>query len=366
MQIDKNLSFLNSYVQQSLENGAQPYIPESQRSGVLDISNFRSQDQPEASMHGLRFEAYELPKAPVTSRIPPASVAPSTELVPVPEPSYSRETHQVASVPSISDAGSTELRLRLDGVQRKWGKPTYSSPTSSTSNASQSTSNGVTQVDSAANVNSKARHTHDSRKPQAEITPEKQKLAASLFGGPSKTEKRPTSASHKVAKASSHAAEKSQAPKAAVISNQATLDKINHQPPPDLLDLGEPTVTSSAPSVDPFQQLEGLLDPTQVTSTVNHGAIATEAPDIMALYVGTPAGGQSSSVENSLPSNSYDVNLTSELSNLTSGTTNAGATLTQFTKGPNPKDALEKDALVRQMGVTPTSQNPNLFSDLLG
>ncbi|KAK7835085.1 AP-4 complex subunit epsilon [Quercus suber] len=368
IEIDKNLSFLNSYVQQSLENGAQPYIPESQRSGVLDISNFRSQDQPEASMHGLRFEAYELPKAPATSRIPPASVAPSTELVPVPEPSYSRETHQVASVPSISDAGSTELRLRLDGVQRKWGKPTYSSPTSSTSNASQSTSNGVTQVDSAANVNSKARHTHDSRKPQAEITPEKQKLAASLFGGPSKTEKRPTSASHKVAKASSHAAEKSQAPKAAVVSNQATLEKINHQPPPDLLDLGEPTVTNSAPSVDPFKQLEGLLDPTQVTSTVNHGAVgATEAPDIMALYVGTPVGGQSSSAENSLPSNSYDVNLTSELSNLTSGTTNAGATLsTQFTKGPNPKDALEKDALVRQMGVTPSSQNPNLFSDLLG
>ncbi|KAK4797015.1 hypothetical protein SAY86_029341 [Trapa natans] len=35
-------------------------------------------------------------------------------------------------------------------------------------------------------------------------------------------------------------------------------------------------------------------------------------------------------------------------------------------KGPNLKDALVKDALVRQMGVHPTTQNPNLFKDLLG
>ena len=358
MQIDKNLSFLNSYVQQSLENGAQPYIPESERSGMSNISNFGSQDQHEASMHGLRFEAYELPKAPMPSRIPLASVAPSTELVLVPEPSYSRETHQVAAVPSVSDAESSELKLRLDGVQRKWGKPTYSSPASSTSNTSQNTANGITQVDAGGNVNSKARNTYDSRKPQAETTPEKQKLAASLFGGSSKTEKRPTSASHKVAKASSHAAEKSQAPKATVVSSQASVEKMNHQPPPDLLDLGEPTVTSSAPSVDPFKQLEELLDPTQVTS-VNHGAVgATEAPDIMALYAETPVSGQSSSAENSLPSNSYDTNLTSGLSSPT--------LQTQFTKGPNLKDSLEKDALVRQMGVNPTSQNPNLFKDLLG
>uniref|UniRef100_A0A2N9HA73 Uncharacterized protein n=1 Tax=Fagus sylvatica TaxID=28930 RepID=A0A2N9HA73_FAGSY len=304
---------------------------------MSNISNFGSQDQHEASMHGLRFEAYELPKAPMPSRIPLASVAPSTELVLVPEPSYSRETHQVAAVPSVSDAESSELKLRLDGVQRKWGKPTYSSPASSTSNTSQNTANGITQVDTAGNVNSKARNTYDSRKPQAETTPEKQKLAASLFGGSSKTEKRPTSASHKVAKASSHAAEKSQAPKATVVSSQASVEKMNHQPPPDLLDLGEPTVTSSAPSVDPFKQLEELLDPTQVTS-VNHGAVgATEAPDIMALYAETPVSGQSSSAENSLPSNSYDTNLTSGLSSPT--------LQTQFTKGPNLKDSLEKDAL---------------------
>lgn len=358
LQIDENLSFLNSYVQQALENGAQPYIPESERSGMLNIiSNFRSQDQLEVSMHGLRFEAYELPKPPVPSRIPPPLLAPSAELVPVSEPSYSRETHQVATVTSVSDAGSLELKLRLDGVQRKWGKPTYSSPASSTSNSSsQNTVNGTTQVDGAGNVNSKARTTYDSRRPQVEISPEKQKLAASLFGGSSQTEKRPTSASHKVAKANSHAAEKSQAPKAVVVSNEVTVEKTNHQPPPDLLDLGEPTVTtSSAPLVDPFKQLEGLLDTTQVTSTVNHGAVgATESPDIISLYANTPASVQSSSAEISVPAaNKDDINVTSTLA-------------TQFTKGPNPKDALEKDALVRQLGVTPSSQNPNLFRDLLG
>lgn len=357
LQIDENLSFLNSYVQQALENGAQPYIPESERSGMLNIiSNFRSQDQLEVSMHGLRFEAYELPKPPVPSRIPPPLLAPSAELVPVSEPSYSRETHQVATVTSVSDAGSLELKLRLDGVQRKWGKPTYSSPASSTSNSSsQNTVNGTTQVDGAGNVNSKARTTYDSRRPQVEISPEKQKLAASLFGGSSQTEKRPTSASHKVAKANSHAAEKSQAPKAVVVSNEVTVEKTNHQPPPDLLDLGEPTVTtSSAPLVDPFKQLEGLLDTTQVTSTVNHGAVgATESPDIISLYANTPASVQSSSAEISVPANKDDINVTSTLA-------------TQFTKGPNPKDALEKDAFVRQLGVTPSSQNPNLFRDLLG
>jgi AP-4 complex subunit epsilon-1 len=357
LQIDGNLSFLNSYVQQALENGAQPYIPESERSGMLNISNFSSHDQLEASMHGLRFEAYELPKPPVPSRIPPPLLAPSAELVPVSEPSYSRETHQVATMPSVSDAGSLELKLRLDGVQRKWGKPTYSSPASSTSTSTtQNTVNGVTQVDGAGNVNSKARNTYDPRRPQVEISPEKQKLAASLFGGTSQTEKRPTSASHKVAKASSHAAEKSQAPKAVVVSNEVTVEKTNHQPPPDLLDLGEPTVTtSSAPSVDPFKQLEGLLDPTQVTSTVNHGAVgATETPDVISLYANTPASVQSSSAEISLPNNKDDINVTSTLA-------------TQFTtKGPNHKDAIEKDALVRQMGVTPSSQNPNLFRDLLG
>ncbi|KAF5477631.1 hypothetical protein F2P56_004251 [Juglans regia] len=363
IEVDKSLSLLDNYVQQSLENGAQPYISESEQSGLSSISNFRSQDQHEASMHGLRFEAYELPKPPMPPRIHAASLEPSTELVPVSEPSYSRDTHQVATAPSISDSGSSELKLRLDGVQKKWGRPVYSSSPSTSNSTTHNTVNDVTQVDGAVNVNSKTRSTRDSRKPQVEISPEKQKLAASLFGGSSQIDKRATSANHKIAKAGVHAAEKAQAPKAAVVS----VEKTNHQPSPDLLDLGEPTVASTTPSVDPFKQLEGLLDPTQISATSNHGAVgATESPDIIALYGNASASGQSSSPEISLTTNRDDVNFTVGLLDATVSTAHAGTTLpTQFPKGLNPRDSLEKDALVRHMGVTPSSQNPNLFRDLL-
>ncbi|PRQ19265.1 putative clathrin/coatomer adaptor, adaptin-like protein [Rosa chinensis] len=361
IEIDKNLSFLNGYVQQAIEKGAQPYISENERSGVSSINNFRSQDQHEALSHSLRFEAYELPKPLVPSRVPPAAVASSTELVPVPEPSYARETHQSASLPSVSDAGSSELKLRLDGVQKKWGRPTYSSSASSTStSSSHKTTNGITQVDGVSTSNSKARDTYDLRKPSVEISPEKQKLASSLFGGPSRTEKRPSSGNHKVSKAT----EKSQVSKAAGAHTDAAVEKTNHEPTPDLLDFSDSTVTGTAPSIDPFQQLEGLLDQTEATSTVNNGpAGASKTPEIMGLYADTPVSGLSSSVGNPVLTNRDDFNLASELSNATR-TSQVG--VSQSNRGPNPKDSLEKDALVRQMGVTPTSQNPNLFRDLLG
>ncbi|OMO93679.1 hypothetical protein COLO4_16747 [Corchorus olitorius] len=354
IEVDKSLSFLNGYVQEAIEKGAQPYIPESERSGMLNISNFRNQDHIEASSHGLRFEAYELPKPTVQSSIPPASLA-SNELVPVPEPVYSRESYQTPMPSVSSDAGSSELKLRLDGVQKKWGRPTYSPATSTVNSTTQKTVNGTTQVDGASSSNSKSRETYDSRKPQVEISPEKQKLAASLFGGSSKAEKRPASG-HKTSKASSHTVEKSHVPKSSV--EVMSEKRAPVQPPPDLLDLGEPTVASSAPSIDPFKQLEGLLDPTQDASAVNHGSIAaTKSPDIMGLYAETPAGIQDKD----------DGNLLSGLSNLSVTNMPSGTTTTmQSSKGPNLKDALEKDALVRQMGVTPSTQNPNLFKDLLG
>lgn len=256
------------------------------------------------------------------------------------------------SVGSTSEAGSSELKLRLDGVQKKWGRPAYASPSSSASasySTSQNPTNGATQVDSATAVNSKVRDSYDSRKTQVEINPEKQKLAASLFGGSTKPEKR-SSTSHKVPKSSASAANGSQGSKAAIAPNEVAVEKTIHQPPPDLLDLGEPAVTTAPPPVDPFKELEGLLDPSVNAATNHNAGAATNAPDIMSLYTGTTA---SVSGDN--------VNLLSELSNAAVKTTN-GETI----KGPNAKDALDKDALVRQMGVNPSSQNPNLFKDLLG
>ncbi|TYG42236.1 hypothetical protein ES288_D12G240400v1 [Gossypium darwinii] len=354
IEVDRDLSFLNDYIQEAIEKGAQPYIPESERSGMLNISNFRNQDHHEASSHGLRFEAYELPKPAVQSRIPQTLIA-STEIVPVPEPMYPRESYQT-TMPSIpSDAGSAELKLRLEGVQKKWGRSTYTPATSTSNSTSQKTVNGTSQGDGASTVSS-MRETYDSRKPQVEVSHEKQKLAASLFGGSSKTEKSPATG-HKAAKASSHVV-KSHVPKSSleVASEKAT----PAQQPPDLLDLGEPTATSTALQLDPFKQLEGLLDATEVASAVNGAPAASRSPDIMALYADTAAGIH----------NKNDADLLSGLSNPSvtnmPGTTAMPQVTQSSSKGPNPKDSLEKDALVRQMGVNPSSQNPNLFKDLLG
>ncbi|XP_044467959.1 AP-4 complex subunit epsilon-like [Mangifera indica] len=361
IEIDKNLSFLSGYVQQALEKGARPYIPEIEHSGMAAISNFRTQELQESSLQGLRFEAYELPKPTVSSRIPAVSPASSTELVPVPELSYPRNTQKVASLPSISRSDPSELRLQLDGVQRKWGRPSYSSSeTSTSSSVPDKTVNGVTKlVDAAGAINTRTHYTsYDSRKGQVEISPEKQKLAASLFGGSSKTERQTSATGHKAGKVGSHVAEKPQVSKG--VDRSAT-EKIVAQPQPDLLDLGEPTVSSGAPSYDPFKQLEGLLDSSQVTPSVNHNEAGSDkAPDILGLHSETAGSGSGSGA---------DASLSSGLSNLTIKNAHEGTITsysTQFSKGPNTKDALEKDALVRQMGVTPTHQNPNLFKDLLG
>lgn len=362
LQIDKSLPFLDRYVQQAIEKGAQPYIPESERSGMFSVASFGNQDMHDASSHGLRFEAYELPKPSVPSKSPPVSLAPSSELVPVPELSYTRESHHTAPVYSAQDTRSAELRLRLDGVQKKWGRPNYSSPATTSEPPSQKTTNGVSQVDAPATTKSKAPETsYDSRRQQAEIPPEKQKLAASLFGASSRTERKSTSTSNRGARPSNQAVEKSQASKQAVASN--TEEKTTPlQPPPDLLDLGEPTIVDNNP-VDPLKQLEGLLDSTQDSSSLNNAtAAATKTPDIMSLYTGTSASGQSSS-------KTADINLISGLSDMSIKSATEGITVanqTNASKGPNLKDALEKDAKVRQVGVTPTTQNPNLFKDLLG
>lgn len=327
------------------------------------MNNFRGQDKHETSQHGLRFEAYELPKAPAPSKVTPVSLSSSTDLVSVPEALYSRETHQISSVASASEAGSSGLKLRLDGVQKKWGRPTYSSPPSNTSDSSsQKPANGASQVNGASAVNSKVRDSYDSRKTAVEISPEKQRLAGLLFGGSSKPEKRP-SASQKAPKANANAADRSQESK-----NEVAEEKTNHQPPPDLLDLGEPTVTTAPPSVDPFMQLEGLLDPS-LSSTIDSSAAAnTKAPDVMALYGGTTTSGDSASGGYSIPVSGGE-NLLSELSNAGVRGAPGETTVTsasQPVKGPNPKGSLEKDSLVRQLGVNPSTQNPNLFKDLLG
>lgn len=356
IEVDKSLSFLNGYVQESIEKGAQPYVSENQRSGALSISNFGSQTQHEPSTHGLRFEAYELPKPIEQPKpAPVSSFVPSTELVSVPEQSYVREIQQAPPGRSSADPGSNEIKLRLDGVQKKWGRPNYSSPPSTSNSSSQTATNGIATHD-ATGTSSKPRDSSYSYKKQpVEIDPEKQKLAASLFGGISKAEKRPSSTSHKPSKASGHVVEKSR-------ETKPVPELAPSPPPPDLLDFGGPDNVDTSSVIDPFTQLEGLLEvgPAVSSANISDSVNSTKDSDLMGLYGDIPMSTQSGFVDTL----GKDDNLSFGSANDSSK--NGHTSQSQGSKGPNLKEALQKDALVRQMGVTPTSQNPNLFKDLFG
>jgi len=358
IEVDRNLSFLNSYVQQALENGAPPYIPESERSGVMSVGSYRSHEQQEASAHTLRFEAYEMPKPSLALATSQVSMStPPTDLVPVPDPGYHKEDHQTSRSQPSGDAISGEfgVKLRLDGVQKKWGRPTYSSSTPSSAASSQQATNGGSHSDGGGSTSSQARESSYGSKRQqgTEISAEKQRLAASLFGSAAAKADRKAQASRKASKESA-SAEKATASSAAPqpIKEQV----IPAAPAPDLLDLGDEPVSSAPPSADPFSQLEGLLGPASATPVVS-GALATstsKAPDLLSIFSDdVPTGATSGSTDPALG----DVNLMSSLK---------GATAAAAKKGPSLQDALQKDATARQVGVTPTGNNPNLFKDLLG
>lgn len=346
IEVDRNLSFLNSYVQQALENGAAPYIPESERSGAVSAGTYRTQDQHDTSTHALRFEAYELPKPSVPTATSQSSVyLPTTDLVPVPEPSYYKEDHQIGRSQPSGNAPSGEFgaKLRLDGVQKKWGRESYtSSSTPSSSTSSQQAANGASNSDGGGPISSQARESsYGSKKQQvAEVSAEKQRLAASLFGSAAKADRK--------AHAGRRAAKESSSTEKVTVANAAPQPAkeqvVPAVPPPDLMDLGEP-VPSSAPSADPFSQLDGLLGPTSASPVVSatSAPIASNTPDLMSIF-------------------QDDTGTTSVSAEPAVGAQKAGTAK----KGHSLQDALQKDATARQVGVTPTGNNPNLFKDLLG
>lgn len=332
IEIDKNLSFLNNFVQQSIEKGSQPYIPENERSGFSDISSFKNLHLQENAGHGLRFEAYELSKP-----VPPLNTSPArrppqiTDTVPGSDASYPQEINK-----NLIPSTNSEIKLQLSGVPTKWGKPTYSLSSSSGSN--KNTVNGVVHPDAARTATSQTRDfSHNQRRQQVEVSAEKQRLAASLFGKSSKSENKVPSSNYKPSKVSHPNAEKLSAK---TPSAEAPKEKISGSTPPpppppsDLLDFSEPS-PSIPPSEDPFKQLEELVGPS--------AAIAPAAHDFMGLY-----GLGISSVTPAIKNNEE------------------ATTVVANKKGPNLRDALEKDSVARQVGVTPTGNNPNLFRDLLG
>lgn len=359
IEVDRNLSFLNDYVLQALENGASPYIPESERSGVISVGSYKSQEQQEISSHALRFEAYEMPKPSLALPTSQASMSvPATDLVPVPEPGYYKEDNQTSRSQPSGDALSGEfgVKLRLDGVQKKWGRPTYSpSSTPSSSASSQQATNGGSHSDGGGSSSSQTRESSYGSKRQqgTEVSAEKQRLAASLFGSAAAKADRKAQVSRKTAK------ESPSMDKVAVTNEAPQPVKeqvIPAAPPPDLLDLGDEPVSSNPPVADPFSQLEGLLGPASATPVIS-GTSATstsKAPDLMSIFSDDVPTGVTSGPNDPI------------LGDVNSMSFQKEATGVAAKKGHSLQDALQKDATSRQVGVTPTGNNPNLFKDLLG
>lgn len=74
----------------------------------------------------------------------------------------------------------------------------------------------MTRHDSASSTKSKVHDvSYDSRKQQPEVSSEKQKLAASLLGGESKSDRKPSHSGQKALKTNNHGADKDNLAKAA-------------------------------------------------------------------------------------------------------------------------------------------------------
>jgi len=128
LQIDKDLPFLQEFVDSALANGARPYVHENERlemsSGMNSFAGTsRSQQEPS---HTLRFEAYETPTVPIPSSAPPSLLPDFQEKKPE-SPRSLRNQLAAADNSQVDLLGPEVSRLRLDGVQKKWGRPSASS-----------------------------------------------------------------------------------------------------------------------------------------------------------------------------------------------------------------------------------------------
>jgi AP-4 complex subunit epsilon-1 len=421
IEVDRNLSFLNEFVESAAANGARSYMPENERSGMSTVVT-GTHEQLEPSAHALRFEAYEVPKPAAP---PPIAAAPAA--LPFPDfeeqkPESSRSLRKQLAADREPDADSLNpeiVRLRLDGVQKKWGR--YSQPQSSSTSTSSLDRRGdhgsdqVTQVGgghreavAASSIESGSvseLRQIERKKPQPEISTEKQRLAASLFGGPTASGRFSGSGGAKVSSRPGtvvQPAEKVLPPRPssggskekasdAGISKQIAAPSI--PAPVDLLDMSDdnvPRVMTTAPGNDPFKQLEGLLEPV-TTSSALPVPPQTASMDLMSLYDGNPApsatgpvttvpdlvsiaapsssSGASQSSTNGFPSLMDLGDLSAspfvELTGSVQGQASSKP-MSQLKKGPSRQDSLQKDAASRHVGVTPTGTNPALFQDLFG
>ncbi|KAI5077093.1 hypothetical protein GOP47_0006917 [Adiantum capillus-veneris] len=384
IEVDRSLPFLNHYVQSMLSKGAKQYIPANERLQMgVSTTWINPQDESAVSNHSLRFDPYEKPQLP-TMAITPVTTFESEDYIIDRSGKSSHVAHQPPDVDALTPEAS---HLRLEGVQRKWGRPTHSSSSSVSSSAGvERSTNGSVASDLDKSIGSKERPVPQdskyvsSKSKQPEVSAEKQKLAASLFGGvaaKADLSVKASGRSQKQATASKHSPAKR-------VQTAATVDsKIQAPPPPpppDLLDFGEEEPSISISSRDPMKDLEGLLDltdtvaPTQPVPVVSTTNLSTV--DLMSLYEsniehGTGMASSDNVVDlmaSTKPSRiSGDESILEGLSgNLeaNAGSTIQGQVATAARKGPSLKTSLQKHARSRQVGVTPTGPNPDLFKDL--
>ncbi|XP_024390606.1 AP-4 complex subunit epsilon [Physcomitrium patens] len=424
IEFDRELPFLQEFVDSALANGARPYLDENERLGVDSgmssfVSSSRSHHEPS---HGLRFEAYETP----TAAIPSGSAAAPSSLLPDFEESVTELTRSVRNQTDSSQVdllGPEVARLRLDGVQRKWGRTSGSSQPSlapTPASEQQRRDSGVSEGASSNKESSPAelwdgdgaepRHeiyssSFEGKKVEREIPAEKQRLAASLFGGSSvqKGSSGGVKGGVKASKAAGNVrpGEKGVPPRPAAGSGKkknwsAAEPK---QASSSLMDLVDMSGDDSLPvhdakaSYDPFKELEGLLGVPSTAASSTSVGLGKSTMDFMSLYDSAPVVSQSASSlagdsdvlslshrrsggmdgANGVEGGLIDLNILPSLSPLAglgelaqSSSSLSPSTGVSDKKGPSRQHSLQKDAASRQVGVTPTGANPALFQDLFG
>lgn len=382
IEVDKNLPFLNSYVQSMISKGAKQYIPATERlemGGPVTWAN--PYDESAAASHALRFDPYEKPQLPMMA-ITPVTTFESDDHQ---KADRSGKSSYPAHQPSLDvDALTSDAsRLRLEGVQKKWGRPTYTSSTSASSSTGvERSTNGLDVPDNDRNTSIRelavaqdSKYVSNKSK-QHEVSAEKQKLAASLFGGVSSkvdSNAKATRKSQKQVTSNKH-------PPAGTkkLNNAPLVDskvQASVPPPPDLLDFGkeEPSIASAR---DPMKDLEGLLDLTDTEAVSKPAGSAASLPsvDLMSLYETSPGimGGLAPSntimdlMADTAPGDAVvdNLNVFDGLPARTEANI-PGQVGMAAKKGPSVETSLQKHARSRQVGVTPTGPHPDLFKDLL-
>lgn len=403
MQVDTTLSFLDDFVASALSKGARSYVSEKERLGMGGFMSIANDHGP--ATQSLRFDAYEKPRLPTVNAGPPSSIS-------VLEPE-NRRTEQSSLVPvaapSAAGADPSALdgsRLRLDGVQKKWGRQVYSPSLPSDrdrapSNGSsfKETSNAPARRESSTSSTSR---TEGNRTKEPAVSVEKQKLAASLFGISSKSDRLDQRGKNtgctKSSKSSGRKGQPSRPSTAADYSHRPAStggrESVGHSDtqvtaatsaPADLLDMSDgPLVTLSGSAVtkpfhDPLKELEGLLDVDTPGVAAKAGVPDKPTLDLLSLYGETVSGGNGVSylgldlvTSSGLGGNAAVpevvpglLDAAGPLAENSVGSFHASTAPIVSKKGYSQQGAVQRDAASRQVGVTPSSPNPGLFRDLL-